>query len=186
MDKPKYKIVDENAPNSGNDQNENLTYINVQSASTGLRFANNMIDGITFIILYVILFYFWHVAMGDLSSASGNADDSGGYFMAALASVFYYTLFESLTQKTPGKFFTNTIVINEYGQKPDFSNILGRSMIRLIPFEAFSFLSGGRGWHDRWSNTFVVTLKEMDEIKLIMEVDTIGNPEEQRVENEEE
>ena len=34
--------------------------------------------------------------------------------------------------------------------------------------------------------TFVVTLKEMDEIKIIMEVDTIGNPEEQRVENEEE
>ena len=148
MNKPKYKIVDENAPNSEGNQDENLTYINVQSASTGLRFANNFIDGVAFIIIYTTLFYFLNGAKYSVSTAFEDAYIRGGYFMLSMASVIYYTLFESLTQKTPGKFFTNTIVINEYGQKPDFSNILGRSIIRLIPFEALSFLTTGRGWHD--------------------------------------
>jgi hypothetical protein len=37
-----------------------------------------------------------------------------------------------------------------------FSQILGRTFSRFVPFEPFSFLGSGHGWHDRWSDTRVV------------------------------
>jgi uncharacterized RDD family membrane protein YckC len=75
----------------------------------------------------------------------------------ALVTVVYYGLFESLTQRTAGKFITNTRVVNRLGQKPDEGSILLRSLCRQIPFEALSFLGRfGIGWHDTFSKTLVV------------------------------
>ena len=65
----------------------------------------------------------------------------------------YINQFEKLFLKSLGK----TIVIDLYGSKPDIgTNILG-NIIRLVPFESISCLLNERGWHDRWSDTFVVT-----------------------------
>lgn len=89
------------------------------------------------------------------------------YFYRLLAYVFYYFLFEEWLQATPGKLLTKTVVINEYGQKPTRKELVKRSFARLVPFEAFSCLSG-RGWHDRWSNTWVVTREENQQIKELL------------------
>jgi len=72
--------------------------------------------------------------------------------------IFYYGIFESIWSKTPAKFITKTKVIMENGEKPDFRTTFIRTLIRLIPFEACSFLSPKRprGWHDKWSKTIVV------------------------------
>ena len=68
--------------------------------------------------------------------------------------------FEAVFQRSPGKFLTGTKVVNESGGKPTFGQILGRSLCRFIPFEAFSFLFGDSsrvvGWHDKFSGTLVV------------------------------
>jgi len=78
----------------------------------------------------------------------------------------YYFFFEYKFQKTPGKWITSTIVVNEYGEKLNATEALTRTIIRLVPFEALSCLSdSNRGWHDKWSNTYVLQKKEYEEIK---------------------
>jgi type II secretory pathway pseudopilin PulG len=75
-----------------------------------------------------------------------------------ISNVLYYLFFESLFQRTPGKFVTGTKVIMQDGTTPDFMHILGRSAARYIPFEALSFLFNDHpvGWHDYLSGTMVV------------------------------
>ncbi len=90
--------------------------------------------------------------------------------------VLYYLLSETFMHRTPGKFLTGSFVVNEYGEKPNFNAVLVRTVSRLVPFEPFSCLaSSGRGWHDTWSHTFVVSKSELDEIKILLSVDQIGN-----------
>lgn len=69
-----------------------------------------------------------------------------------------------------------TKVINEAGEAPDFKEALLRSLCRLIPFDAFSFLgSDGRGWHDSITNTYVVDVKKFEKAQNTeIEIDLIG------------
>jgi uncharacterized RDD family membrane protein YckC len=74
-------------------------------------------------------------------------------------AVVYYGLFESLTQRTPGKYITGTKVVLHNGTKPGEGTILLRSLCRQIPLEALSFLGPyGIGLHDIFSKTLVVEL----------------------------
>jgi uncharacterized RDD family membrane protein YckC len=67
-----------------------------------------------------------------------------------------------------GKWITQTIVVDENGEKPNSETILVRSLCRLIPFNAISFLGiSGRGWHDTISKTYVVNKKLLDEKKRL-------------------
>jgi uncharacterized RDD family membrane protein YckC len=84
-----------------------------------------------------------------------------------IVTVAYYFICEKTMQRTLGKFATNSVVINEYGEAPEFGSLVGRSFARLVPFEALSCLSD-RGWHDRWSKTYVVTTEERDTLKKLL------------------
>ncbi len=69
----------------------------------------------------------------------------------------YCFLFESIFGVTLGKIVTNTRVTDVFGNKPTIFSVFIRSLVRLIPFEALSFLSStGRGWHDYFSGTYVI------------------------------
>lgn len=70
----------------------------------------------------------------------------------------FYILFEYYWGKTPGKFITKSLVINELGVKPDLKTIILRTFARFVPFELFSCYGGNYsyGWHDKWSETWVV------------------------------
>ncbi|MBS3915904.1 MAG: RDD family protein [Bacteroidetes bacterium] len=82
---------------------------------------------------------------------------------------FFYFIFENSFQRTPAKFLTGCRVINAYCEKPDAKSILSRSLIRIVPFEALScFSSSGRGWHDKWSDTWVVDAKEYEELRRLL------------------
>lgn len=71
--------------------------------------------------------------------------------------ILYYWILEGLFGRTIGKFLTGTKVVAADGSRAAASAILGRTLIRLIPFEIFSFCStSDSGWHDRWSKTAVV------------------------------
>lgn len=91
----------------------------------------------------------------------------GGWFFSIIIITLYYVIFEFIWSKTPAKFITKTKVITEYGEKPSFKTVFIRTLIRSVPFEAFSFLSlrRPRGWHDRWSETIVI-----DDIKKLPNV----------------
>lgn len=74
---------------------------------------------------------------------------------------------ETSFQTTVGKMLTKTVVINDYAQKPTTKQILGRSLSRIVPFEALSCING-RGWHDKWSGTWVVEIKEKDKLQKLL------------------
>lgn len=114
-------------------------------AGGGKRFANFIVDNITFygaimiltlvanevFLEYPLLFYWFWFA--------------------------YYWGMEALTGKTVGKFITRTRVVKLDGSRPSGVNILGRTLCRIIPFEAFSFLgTPGKGWHDSIPKIYVI------------------------------
>jgi uncharacterized RDD family membrane protein YckC len=84
----------------------------------------------------------------------------------------YYFIFETLWQRTPGKYITGTKVVTSSGGKPSIGAIAIRTIVRFIPFESFSFLgSRAYGWHDVLSGTYVIKAKRFTEKK-----DKLVNP----------
>jgi uncharacterized RDD family membrane protein YckC len=70
--------------------------------------------------------------------------------------LLYYFILEGIFNTSAGKCATNTIIVNSFGQVPSVGQRLGRTLCRLIPFEAFSFFSTSRrGWHDTITDTYV-------------------------------
>lgn len=77
--------------------------------------------------------------------------------------VLYYFIMESTVGKTVGKMALGLRVVDVDGNKPDVRAIAIRTLCRLVPFEAWSFVLGGWEnhelkfhWHDRFSKTYVV------------------------------
>lgn len=81
-------------------------------------------------------------------------------FFSIVTSFLYYWIFEGLFGRTIGKFLTGTKVVLVDGSRPSFLVIFERTLIRLVPFEIFSFFgTSNSGWHDRWSKTAVVKVR---------------------------
>ena len=145
----------------------------VRTVATGPRFGHFVIDMICFrIIIFTVQFLFSFLlalTKEDLLASSTFI------LLAGVGTLLLYPLIyficENTWQKTPGKFLTKCIVINEYGEKPDARTLILRSLLRLVPFEGFSCLGGesSYGWHDKWSNTWVVKNEELELIKKLQE-----------------
>ena len=100
------------------------------------------------------------------------------YTVTYTVTLIYYNFFEILWARTVGKFITQTVVVDENGEKPSYENIMIRSLCRLIPFNPLSVLLGTRGWHDSLSKTYVVNKKALEEEKRIFHISTT-NPNEE-------
>lgn len=81
-------------------------------------------------------------------------------FYTAIVAFLYYYITEVYLSRTLAKLLTHTIVVNADGSKPSKRSFFIRTCCRFIPFEAFSFL-GSRGWHDSFSNTYVVKKRKL-------------------------
>jgi hypothetical protein len=79
-----------------------------------------------------------------------------------------FIVLEHLFQKTIGKVLTRSVVIDEYARRPHFLKIVLRTVIRFIPFEPLS-MKDGRCWHDRWTDTYVISEKEWTQLKLLLQ-----------------
>jgi len=141
-----------------------------ETASAGRRFLNYIIDLLSFYIFsYIIGIY-----LGICSAIFGfdiswleKMGVGGNYLFGFVLMMIFYTFFEGFFAITPGKLLTGTKVVTENGEKPKFVNILGRTLCRFIPFDAFSFLGDSAiGWHDSISNTRVVKKKKFNLIKI--------------------
>jgi uncharacterized RDD family membrane protein YckC len=131
-------------------------------ASQGQRFLNLLLDYVGQIALMMLV----GVVIGVISVVTGNQQLANmfdnmntltEYGFTIVLVLIYYNMFEIFTSRTLGKFITKTIVVDEYGNKPEYQTIMIRSLCRLIPFDALSFLGAtSRGWHDSISRTYVV------------------------------
>lgn len=122
-----------------------------EEANTGKRFGNYIID---YIATYIMSF-----GIGLVFGLSGYSDNLFGSILFSLfLTLLYYWGMEAAFGKTLGKFITQTTVLSEDGTKPTATQLMGRTLSRLVPFEPFSYLGGNppRGWHDRWSRTVTV------------------------------
>lgn len=131
----------------------------------GARLGHYVLD---YIILqgisYLLGYMFGSLMLADTGSMATNELIVVQLKMAGLGLLYnfmYYAAFEGFFGSTPGKMLLGRVVIDEYGERPDFPRVMLRSVIRWVPFEALSCLSP-RGWHDQWSKTFVVSKQEAD------------------------
>lgn len=158
----------------GNRERDREEYIGkreVKSLSTPLRMANFVIDLILYQLLTIVIAYLFSMAQALVPENVPNDLTIQFGFSLAMLAIYpvYYTFFEFTLQRTPGKFVTKTIVVNEFGEKPDFSSILLRTVLRLVPFEVFSCYGDkySYGWHDKYSKTWTVPYSELEELKRL-------------------
>jgi uncharacterized RDD family membrane protein YckC len=79
------------------------------------------------------------------------------WYLFFYASVFvYYTFFESIWARTPGKWFSMSKVINANGGKPAFYQVIARSLIRLTIIDCLFIPFFDRTLHDQLTKTKVV------------------------------
>ncbi len=124
--------------------------------SKGTRFANRLIDYIFILVFGFVIGIVWALVSPDTVSVLEEGGRLMDYVFGIIIGMIYYTLFEMITSRTLGKLITGTKVVDEEGNTPDAGTILVRSLCRYIPFDAFSFLGDGPGWHDTLSKTRVV------------------------------
>ena len=142
-------------------------------ASKGKRLLNYLIDmGIFYALFFLLGALLYLIAelttneeliyfLIDLENVNPIIDR----LITAVFLVVFYVILENLSQKTIGKLITRTKVVLENGKKPPFEVVVKRSLCRIIPFNALSFL-GKKGWHDSISKTFVVDDKIFEEQKI--------------------
>ena len=121
-------------------------------ASTGRRFATFMLDNVgcmilSFFVCGLLLVQFQHRAAFLFKGAWGYVYFSG-------VACAYYLFFEGLWGRTPGKLVLGTVVTDLDGQPPALGAIVKRTLARIVPFEALTFL-GEHGFHDKVSRTQV-------------------------------
>lgn len=137
----------------------------LETASTGNRFVHMLVDTVMYYIILFLLALMLGVFIGVFAPESLGELENGTpwfvYLLGFIAYVLYFVFCESVFGRTVGKLITGTKVVDQNGNLPSTGTIFIRTLARLVPFEAFSFLGDGeRGWHDRWTNTYVVKIQK--------------------------
>lgn len=128
-------------------------------AQKGLRFANYIVDSI-------ICNFAGSAASFFLDESSSLVDDNSilmaSVLLPIVISIVYYIFFEHYNNgQTIGKLLTGTKTLTKKGAKPSLQRIIGRTLSRYIPFDAFSYLGDSKsGWHDSISGTIVINIKQ--------------------------
>lgn len=135
-----------------------------KTASAGKRLANYIIDLIVFMIIaFVFAMASAIVVLIIYPEAADTIDaDFEKYNLLFTLTIHlsYYTILESSSGRTIGKLITGTRVVDKDGKTPGIKTIFLRSLTRIVPFNAFSFLGAvPRGWHDTWTDTWVIEAK---------------------------
>ena len=133
------------------------------------RFWHFILDRIFFFALETIFLFSLGIGLGLLGWAGYlnvlNPTLTDIIFYAIFYPAYYFIL-ETSSQSSLGKLIFGRVVVDEYGDKPTMKQIFIRSVSRIVPFEQLSCLSQ-TGWHDNWSQTFVISKKDLEELKTL-------------------
>jgi uncharacterized RDD family membrane protein YckC len=138
-------------------------------ASKNTRFLHFIIDlGFIYLISLIIYFLSSFIKLNTVyphfSDWIYTFDRAESFIFKSIIWFFYYGITEFFFSRTFAKYFTKTVVVLKDGSKPKFSTILTRTLLRIVPFEYFTFLRGREpGWHDKYSGTFVVNENKLKE-----------------------
>ncbi|WP_449401403.1 RDD family protein [Chryseobacterium wanjuense] len=153
----------------------------------GVRFGNFIIDRVVIYVLFLAfgffasltyqilgIEFFINIAL-ELSSVNKFMD----ILITTTVYFLYVFLMEYFTKgRTIGKYITGSKVISTDGTQPTLQDYFIRNISRFVPFDALSFLGGGNGWHDSWSDTRVIHIKNYKaELQSKSEIESIGTKE---------
>ncbi|WP_288447482.1 RDD family protein [uncultured Chryseobacterium sp.] len=159
-----------------------LNVVEYNKASLGIRLANNFLD---LVILYIVNYLLstisnllYEVTSIEFFYFYSNGNMLWQILIGNFNYCLYYFLMENyLDGRTVAKYITGTKVISTDGTKPSTRQIMYRSLSRIVPFDGLSFL-GENGWHDKWSETRVINLKNYQaEIQAKSEIEALGKKE---------
>lgn len=152
-------------------KNEEFTITDDLQATQFQRFLNLSIDLMFVYILVLslgttIILVAMSVNNFTLSNWVTNLGVVEIAFYTAIVAFLYYYITEVYFSRTISKLLTHTIVVNVDGAKPSKRSFFLRTCCRFIPFEAFSFFAlVPRGWHDTFSNTYVVKKRKLNKMR---------------------
>jgi uncharacterized RDD family membrane protein YckC len=86
-------------------------------------------------ILYFAAAFIAFDGYNSLLDCLNSFDKAQNFLLWTLIMFLYYTTFEILFAKTLSKYFTKTVVVLADGSKPKPIDILGRTLIRIIPLD---------------------------------------------------
>jgi uncharacterized RDD family membrane protein YckC len=131
----------------------------MKTVGIGTRVLNFLIDTIViFIISYLISkINQWYAQQYKIAGVTFKYYYNFGTIFFAVLFV-YYTVMELLFARTIGKFLSYSKVVNAEGKKPNFFQILFRSIIRLTIIDMFFIPFLDKTLHDYFSKTNVVEI----------------------------
>jgi uncharacterized RDD family membrane protein YckC len=163
-----------------------LRVVDQNRATKWQRLANFIIDRIIFSFSFFIIGYLGVIVdtilgiqyFTELFSNFAAINRALDILVTAILYFLYTFLLEYFTKgRTIGKYITGTKVITTDGQIPTTYEFFIRNISRLVPFDILSFL-GENGWHDSWSDTRVVNIKNYEaERQAKNEIESIGTKE---------
>jgi uncharacterized RDD family membrane protein YckC len=140
-----------------------LRIVDNHRATKGQRFANYIIDLISFYIIYFMFTGILLIISPAFNHWVSNSSELSQRFVGILSYISYCFLIESITGgRSIGKLITGTKVIMIDGSKPKVGNFFVRNIIRgIILVDQLSFF-GENGLHDSWSETRVINIKDYE------------------------
>jgi len=162
-----------------------LQIVDRNRASKWKRFANFIVDRLIFNLIILSIgfagafidritdqYYFTEIFLE--YSEIGRLWD----IITSLLYFVYMLVMEYFTKgRTLAKYITGTKVITIDAESPTFKEYFIRNISRIVPFDFLSFL-GENGWHDSWSDTRVINIKEYEaELQRKRDIDEIGSKE---------
>ncbi len=141
--------------------NRDAEPVELEMASQGKRFGTFVIDRILSFGLSMIIALLYFAINPDAAErleANNAFAKVIDYALGYLSLFIYYTFFEAVCNgRTIGKIICGTRALTVDGEIMDAGTVVKRTLCRMVPFDAFSFLGAyANGWHDRWSDTMVV------------------------------
>ena len=123
----------------------------MNESGIGARVINFIVDTILIFLLALALYKWWSFYVTNWAYYFFPF-----YYFFIATTVLYYTLFEWLTARTPGKLISLSKVKTIDNGKPSLGSVLVRSLLRLTLIDAFFIPFLNRPLHDALTKTRVV------------------------------
>ncbi len=123
----------------------------MKNVGDGTRILNFLVDGILVFFLSFAVFKYWNFYVVNWHFKPINF----WWFIGGVLFV-YYSFFEMIWARTPGKWVSSSKVVDRNGNKPSVIQVIGRSLLRLIIIDFFFNAFWGKPLHDKLTKTEVV------------------------------
>ena len=126
-------------------------HLNMKNVGDGTRILNFLVDAILVFFISFAVFKYWNFYVVNWHFKPINF----WWFIGGVL-FFYYSFFELIWARTPGKWVSSSKVVDQNGNKPSVIQVIGRSFIRLMIIDFFFNAFWGKPLHDKLTKTEVI------------------------------